>query len=109
MIPNIEQWQHLARIALASGGPAAAWLASHGCDAATCQGGVTTAVIWLIGVVPPAVSVIWGMFAHTKDATLKAVEAIPGVQSINVSAADPQLRAIAADQARPKVSVGARP
>lgn len=46
---------------------------------------------------------------NAKDARLRAVEAIPGVASINVSTADPELRAIAADRSRPKVSAGAVP
>jgi hypothetical protein len=39
---------------------------------------------WLVGVVPPAISFVWGLFAHTDASKLESAAAVPGVQKIVV-------------------------
>jgi hypothetical protein len=99
------QIESLVRGLLFSGGPAAAWLVAHNCDATVCQAALMTVIIWLIGVVPPAAAAVWGLIVHTVSNQVATVTQMPGVQKIIVgSGAGEALTAIVNDPTRPKVT-----
>jgi hypothetical protein len=104
---NRNQIEMAIRWLLATGGPGGAWLISHGYATQEQTNALLTVLIWLIGIVHPLVSLVWGYLIHTWAGRVKSAAQIPGVVSIGVKTSSPSLRAIAADPSQPKVSVGA--
>jgi len=100
---NFDQVLSLLRLLLGVSGPIGALLIARGMPAEQVTG-LSTAIIAVVGALPPIASAIWSMFAHTNDAKLKAVEALPDVQKIVVnSAATDGVADAAKDLTRTKV------
>ena len=104
MTPNLDQILSVIRWLLSVGGPLGALLIARGQTPEQVTA-VSTAVLALVGALPPIISFVWGMFAHTDSAKLAAVEAMPAVTKITVTPTAPDAVAqAAADPSRPKVS-----
>ncbi len=103
MNPNTEQLMSIVRWLLSVGGPVSSLLIARGMPADKVSG-LTTALLTIIGALPPVVSFVWGMFAHTDKAKLQAVQAMPDVAKIVAvpGAGDGVAKALA-DPAMPKV------
>jgi hypothetical protein len=98
-----EQIGMLVRLAFAAGTPLAAWLTAHSVSSDQISA-IQTVLIMLIAAAGPVVAGVWGWLVHTVSARIASVEAIHGVTTVAVSStASPELRAIAADDSRPKV------
>ncbi len=103
MNPNAEQLMSIVRWLLSVGGPVSSLLIARGMPADKVSA-FTTAVLTVVGALPPIASFVWGMFAHTDKAKLQAVEAMPDVKKIvAVSNAGDGVGEALADPARPKV------
>ena len=75
MSPNIDQILSVVRWLLSVGGPLGALLIARGMpvgEVTALQG----SIIALVGALPPIVSFVWGMFAHTDSAKIVAAAAI---------------------------------
>jgi hypothetical protein len=107
---NQEQWISLVRGGLAAGGPIAALLLALHVATQPQIDALQTVLLWLFSIVPPVVSFVWGIFAHTQSAAISTVEAMPGVGKITVlPSASNDLKDIAADTSRPKVEMQGTP
>jgi hypothetical protein len=78
MQPNAEQIQSLIRLLLGAGGPLAAMLISKGVAGDTVNQIETLA----LAIVPPLVSLIWGLIRHSDAGTAKAASQLPGVKVV---------------------------
>lgn len=100
---NVDQIQSFIRWALSLSGPVGAYLISRGMTPEALDS-VTTAIISIVGVIPPAIALIWGIKAHTDAAKLRSVESMPDVKSI-VSIVNPDPNsAVAAAIDNPKMN-----
>lgn len=107
MNPNVDQLMSIARWLLSAGGPASSLLIARGIPADKVTG-FTTALLTILGALPPLISFIWGLKAHTEDSKLKAVEAMDDVDKVIITPKVVDGAATAATQAasnseRPKV------
>jgi hypothetical protein len=80
---NIDQILSLIRWFLSVGGPVTAILLSRGMTHEQIDA-LQTAVLAIVGSLPPLISVVWSMFSHTENAKLKSVEAMPEVKNITI-------------------------
>ena len=105
MNPNVDQLFSIARWLLSVGGPVSSLLIARGIPADKVSS-LNTALLTVLGALPPIASFIWGLWAHTDNSKLKAVEAMPDVSKIIVNTAAPPngAMAAAADPSRPKVT-----
>ena len=104
MNPNLDQVLSIIRWLLSVGGPVGAYLVSRKIPADQVSA-LQTAVVTVIGALPPIASFIWGLVAHTDTAKLKSVEAMPNVAKIVAKpGATDGVAAALADPARPKVT-----
>jgi hypothetical protein len=78
---NQDQINSLLRVLLAAGGPVAGLLANAGMEAGTINDVLTTALI----VLPPLISLVWGLVTHTDHNTIAAAASVPGVDAIAIS------------------------
>ena len=100
---NLDQLMSIFRWLLSVGGPVSSLLIARGMSAGDATN-LTTAALTLVGALPPIISFIWGLAAHTDTAKLKAVEAMPDVKNIvAVANAGDGVGAALADPSRPKV------
>lgn len=74
---NIEQILSIVRWLLSVGGPIGAYLISRGIPAEQVTI-LQTAIIAIIGALPPIVAFVWGLFSRTDKATIKSAAAIAG-------------------------------
>ena len=103
MNPNQEQWLSLIRLLLGVGGPVSAWLISRGIPADQVTA-LSTSIIAVVGALPPLISFVWGMLAHTDANAIKVVTAMPDVKKIEVSPlASDGVGTALADPLQPKV------
>lgn len=103
MNPNTDQIMSIVRWLLSVGGPVSSLLIARGMPAEKVSG-LTTAILTVVGAMPPIISFFWGLFAHTDKAKLQAVQAMPDVAKIVAvpNAGDGVGKALA-DPAMPKV------
>lgn len=103
MNPNVEQVMSIVRWLLSVGGPVSSLLIARGMPADKVTG-LTTAILTVVGGLPPIISFVWGLVAHTDKAKLQAVQAMPDVAKIVAipNAGDGVAKALA-DPAMPKV------
>ena len=83
MTPNIDQVLMILRVLLSVGGPVGALLVARGMTADQVTA-LSTSVLAIVGALPPIISLVWGMFAHTEAAKVAAVNALPKDQVIGV-------------------------
>lgn len=82
---------------------AGAYLIAHGMS----QGDVANLTSWLVmgaGVLPIAISTIWGLFKHTDANTVKAAAAIPGIKVDVLANAPDGAQKVARDPSVPNVN-----
>jgi hypothetical protein len=101
---NLDQALSIVRWLLSLGGPLGAWLVAHGMSADQVNA-LSSALIALVGALPPLVSIIWSLARHSDAGKLKAASAMPEVKSIVVRpvAADSAAGALASDTSEPKI------
>ncbi len=103
MNPNTEQLMSIVRWLLSVGGPVSSLLIARGMPADKVSG-FTTALLTAVGALPPIVSFVWGMFAHTDSKAIAVTAAMPDVKKIVVASnAGDGVGAALADPAQPKV------
>lgn len=103
MIPNINQTASLIRWLMSISGPLGAWLVSHGMTADQLSA-FSSALIGIIAASPPFISLIWGLYAHTRQAKIKAVAAMPEVKQVVVVPVDQTMKGLINDRDIPKVT-----
>ena len=102
-----DQITSLLRWFLSVGGPIGAWLIAHKYASADDLTVIATSLIALVGAVPPLVSFVWSMFAHSETGTIMAAAALTDVQKITVApsaTADSAAGTLASDTSVPKVT-----
>ena len=85
MNPNTEQWFSIIRWLLSVGGPVSSLLIARGMPADKVSA-FTTGLLTLLGALPPVVSFIWGLFAHTDKSKVQAAATIPGTVVVTTPA-----------------------
>ena len=81
MTPNTAQIMSILRWALSAGGPLCALLLARGQTPEQVTI-FSTSLLTLVGALPPIISFVWGMFAHTDKAAIQTVAAMPDVAKI---------------------------
>jgi len=103
MTPNIDQIISILRLLLGVSGPIGALLIARGMTADQVTA-FSTSLLTLVGALPPIISAVWGMFAHSDTAKIAAVTAMPDVVKI-ITVANPSdgVAAAVANPVQPKV------
>lgn len=97
---NQDQLTSLLRGLLAAGGPLAGLLINTGLQPTMVNNILAIALI----VLPPIISIAWGVAAHSDEAKIAAAAAVPGVRKIAIVAdANGGAATAAADPALPTV------